>query len=85
MHRILLLAIKAGKLKGIKRKGWLRIGIEKVESVACHSYRVAFLAMLIGDALNLNVEKMLKMALLHDLAEATTGDITPYDMKREKK
>jgi len=43
MHKILLLAKKAGKLKEIKRGGWLRVGIGKAESVACHSYRVAFL------------------------------------------
>jgi len=85
MHEILLLAMQAGKLKEIKREGWLRAGIEQPENVACHSYRAAFLAMLIGDALNLNTEKMLKMALLHDLAEAMIGDITPHDMEREEK
>ncbi len=85
MHKILLLAVQAGKLKGVKRKGWLRVGIEQPENVACHSYRVAFLAMLIGDALNLDTEKMMKMALLHDLAEAMIGDITPHDMAKKDK
>jgi len=77
--------MQAGKLKEIKREGWLRVGIEQPENVACHSYRVAFLAMLIGDALNLDTEKMMKMALLHDLAEAMIGDITPHDMARKEK
>ena len=28
---------------------------------------------------------MMKMALLHDIAECITGDITPHDMDRERK
>ncbi len=75
----------AGRLKEIERKGWKRVGIEKAECVACHSYCVAFIAMLAGDFLGLNTEKMVKMALLHDLAEAITGDITPYEMERKEK
>lgn len=85
MNKLLSLAISAGKLKQIKRKGWIRAGIERVESVAEHSYRTAFMAMLIGDKLKLDVEKMIKMALLHDIAECITGDITPQEMKKEKK
>jgi len=85
MHKVLRLLQHAGKLKEIERKGWKRAGVEKPESVACHSYRVAFLAMLTGDILGMDTEKMIKMALLHDLAEAIIGDITPYEMEREEK
>jgi len=85
MHKVVRLLQHAGKLKKIERKGWKRAGVEKPESVACHSYRVAFLAMLAGDILGMNTEKMIKMALLHDLAEAIIGDITPYEMEREEK
>ncbi|KAA0000993.1 MAG: HD domain-containing protein [Thermoplasmata archaeon] len=84
MHELVSFLMKAGKLKEIKRKGWLRAGIAK-ESVADHSYRVALIAMLVGDRLGMNVEKMMKMALLHDIAECITGDITPHDMDRERK
>lgn len=85
MDKLLSLAINAGRLKKIKRRGWIRVGIEEVESVADHSYRTTLIAMLIGDRLKLNVEKMIKMALLHDIAECITGDITPHEMKKEKK
>ena len=85
MEKLLSLAIKAGKLKEVKRKGWMRAGIERVESVAEHSYRTAFMAMLIGDKLKLDVEKMVKMSLIHDIAECITGDITPHEMEKEKK
>lgn len=70
---------KVGELKNIKRSGWLRCEIPNPESVADHTFRTAFMAMILGDILNLNTQKLIKMALIHDLAETVTGDITPYD------
>lgn len=81
---ILPFIIKAGKLKEMKRKGWLRYGIDG-ESVASHIYRVAIISMIVGENLSLNVEKLIKMALLHDICEANIGDITPYDMEKKEK
>lgn len=84
-HRISSFVKHAYRLKEIRRKGWERAGVEEPESVACHSYMVALLSMLLGDALELDTEKMMKMALLHDVAESVTGDITPHEMEREEK
>jgi len=67
------------KLKQLKRKGWELRGIPNVESVADHSYSVIFLAMVMAERLQLNVEKCLKLAVVHDLAESVTKDITPHD------
>lgn len=67
-----------GKLKNIKRTGWINNSIEKPESVADHCFRVAFIAMIIGDSLDLDTNKMIRMALLHDIGEAKVGDITPH-------
>lgn len=67
----------AGKLKTIPRTGWIDSGVKNPESVADHSYRTAVASMVLGDSLGLDTLKMLRMALLHDLAEAETGDITP--------
>lgn len=67
------------KLKSTARAGWVRCGIKNPESVADHTFRTAMMAMVLGDSLQLDVEKVLRMALLHDLAEVVTGDITPYD------
>lgn len=69
----------AGQLKRLERAGWVRVGVPNPESVAAHSYRVALMAMLFGPRLGLNVEQMLRLALLHDLAEARVGDLTPAD------
>jgi putative hydrolase of HD superfamily len=72
-----------GKLKSLKRQGWLRYDIGYPESVADHSWRLGVLCLLVGSKLEgpkkPDVSKMLKMALLHDLAEAEVGDITPRD------
>ena len=73
-------------LKALDRAGWKRVGIVRPESVAAHSWGVTFAALLRCPP-TLDREKVLIMALLHDLAEATVGDITPYDgvSKEEKR
>ncbi len=68
---------KAGKLKEIKRTGWVESGVPEPESVADHSYRVALLAMTLSDNKGLDTLKTVRMALLHDLAESEVGDLTP--------
>jgi 5'-deoxynucleotidase YfbR-like HD superfamily hydrolase len=72
-----------GKLKDLKRSGWVAHSVQQPESVAGHCFRVAFIAMILGDFLGLDTSKLLKMSLLHDLGEVITGDITP-SMKIEK-
>lgn len=67
-----------GKLKDLKRSGWLRKEISESESVADHSFGVAFLVLLLAPA-HLNKEKCLKMAVIHDIQEAIVGDMTPFD------
>lgn len=64
-----------GRLKRVKRTGWVIRGVKSPESVAEHSYRTAILAMLVAKKLNLNENKLMKMALIHDLAEAVVGDV----------
>lgn len=64
------------KLKHISRQGWVRHGISNPESVASHSWSMGVLALTLCPK-HLNLEKILKMCLLHDLAEVVIGDITP--------
>lgn len=77
--------LKAMKLKAINRRGWVRVGVKEPESVAEHSFFLVLLAMVLGKRFNLNCEKLMKMAILHDLGEIETGDITPYDDEAEEK
>jgi len=64
-----------GKIKRVKRSGWVREGINNPESVADHSYRVSVMAMIFGKKLDVNTDKLIKMALAHDLGEGLTGDV----------
>ncbi|KAI8980439.1 HD domain-containing protein [Pilobolus umbonatus] len=64
-------------LKRTKRTGWLDNGVQQAESISDHMHRMGIMAMLITDpAVDRN--KCIKMAVVHDLAEAVVGDITPY-------
>lgn len=74
------------ELKKTPRKGWKdKVGIEKPESVADHSFNTAIISMVLSDLNNLDTEKILRMALLHDVAEAITGDLVPGEIKKEEK
>lgn len=76
----------ATELKKVPRMGWKnKIGIERPESVADHTYGTALMAMVFADVHNLDTEKILKMALLHDLAESLTGDFMPEEISKENK
>ena len=73
-------------LKTIHREGWKEnLQINYPESVADHSYSVSVMSMILADLEGLNTEKIIKMALLHDLAESIIGDITPGSMKNDDK
>lgn len=76
------------RLKRVKREGWRRIGIQDAESIADHMYRMSIMTMLAPAALRskLDLARCSKMALVHDMAEALVGDITPADHvpKKEK-
>ena len=50
------------------------------ESVAEHSWRLALMALLLEDEYpQLDMNKVIKMCLIHDLGEAFTGDIAAFD------
>ncbi len=69
------------RLKGIRRRGWINAGLSDSESVADHSFACAMLSMIVGDSCGLNTERLIRMALLHDLPESITGDLTPLQKR----
>jgi putative hydrolase of HD superfamily len=72
-----------GKLKKVERTGWVtNVGIEKPESVADHIFRSTILAMIFSDIKKLNTEKVMRMALVHDLSEALIGDWDTFAKKK---
>jgi putative hydrolase of HD superfamily len=73
-------------LKKIHRQGWIdKLSMNNPESVADHSYSMAMMGMIISDLENYNSEKIIKMILLHDLAESKIGDYTPDQIDFDKK
>ena len=76
----------AVNLKKISRQGWIdKLSLDNPESVADHSYSMAVISMVISDLGNYNSEKIIKMVLLHDLAESKIGDYIPEQLSKEKK
>ena len=76
----------AAGLKELKRAGWAeKFSMSDGESVADHSFGAAVTAMILSDAMGLDSERAVKMALLHDIAESEIGDITPDSMPHDKK
>lgn len=73
--------IELQRLKRLDRTGWTLRGLPNgTESVAAHSFGVGVTAMLLADkfiahGIAVNVEKVLRMALLHDWAEVRVGDM----------
>ena len=59
--------------------------LKNPESVADHTYSMAIIGMVLSDSQKYNTERILKMILLHDLAESITGDFTPEQKSKEEK
>lgn len=77
--RKLLEALKtAERLKDATRHCYTSKG--RHESVAEHSWRITLMAYWVSDEFpEANLEKIMKMCLIHDLGEAFTGDIPTFD------
>lgn len=67
-----------GKLKQTPRTGWVNNHVNHPESIADHSMRTGFLAMILCPP-DLNQQKATQIALIHDYGESLIGDITPFD------
>lgn len=82
-ERILDLLLQANRLKALPRTGWMPPGIVHPESVADHSYGVAFLSLILAQAVDESLDRaeLLTIALLHDLPESHITDI-PYSALR---
>lgn len=86
MSSLLSLFRTANHLKSLPRTGWLFAGVVHPESLADHTCLVAIYALFLAEAVNadpaaqgvtspLNVERVLALALLHDLAESVLTDL----------
>ena len=78
---MLPMLVELQRLKRLDRTGWTLRGLPNgTESVAAHSFGVGVTAMLLADefiaqGVVIDVERVLRMALLHDWAEVRVGDM----------
>lgn len=82
--QVLKLVDLLGRMKTLKRTGWVKRKVEHPESDADHSYSLSLLALLLAPE-NLDLAKCLKLALIHDLPEALCGDFIPGELPPEEK
>ncbi|KAH8593812.1 P-loop containing nucleoside triphosphate hydrolase protein [Bisporella sp. PMI_857] len=75
----LLLIRMLRDMSSIKRKGWIKRGMDSsvVESDASHSWRVALICFLFSP--ESETLRSTKLSLIHDLGEIVMGDVTPSD------
>ncbi len=95
MLEILDLMMRISALKQTARTGWnikfppghafQSRTIPDAESVADHSWSLAMFAFMVGTKLGLNIEKLVTMALVHDIAECVTTDIVTATMGDEER
>ncbi len=84
IRQILSTLTLAEALKRELRHSWLSDG--RQESVAEHTYQMALMAVFISPYLEtkVNLEKTLKMILVHDLVEAVAGDVPFFEVSDRK-
>lgn len=91
IERIIYFYTLATELKDKIRSGWKvwHIHRKRVESVAEHIYGTCVLAIAIDSEFDLQVdlEKVILMLVIHELEEIVIGDLTPFDYvtKQEKR
>jgi putative hydrolase of HD superfamily len=63
------------ELKDERRTGWVLRNVDAPESVAAHTWGAATLCLLYAGRAGIDRERAVAMGVVHDLAEARTGDV----------
>jgi putative hydrolase of HD superfamily len=74
-RKLLATLLEIEGLDRIPRIGYAARGVDRPESVAEHSFHLAFLVWALGRSEALDLERALAIALVHDVAEVRTGDL----------
>ncbi len=74
---LLQLVARVERLEAFPRTGWQVCGVQQPESVASHSFVTAVVALWLADHIDddVDTERVLRIALVHDLAESMLTDL----------
>ncbi|NRD74207.1 HD domain-containing protein [Shewanella sp. VB17] len=79
IEKVLSFIIEIEKLKDVKRKT-RPVGLTRYENAAEHSWHVCLAALMLKDHANeeVDIDRVIKMLLIHDLGEIDAGDTIIY-------
>lgn len=79
IEKIINFIIEIEKLKNVHRKS-KPVGLDRYENSAEHSWHVCLIALMVKDYANeeINIDRVIKMLLIHDLGEIDAGDVIIY-------
>lgn len=79
IEKVLNFIVEIEKLKGVLRKTQ-PVGLDRYENSAEHSWHVCISALMLKDYADdeINIDRVIKMLLLHDLGEIDAGDTIVY-------
>ncbi|AOY00476.1 HD family hydrolase [Jeongeupia sp. USM3] len=85
LDAIFAFALELEKLKGILRRN-KPIGLDRRENTAEHSWQIAMLALSLApeSAVPVDIDRVLKMLLVHDIPEIDAGDVMVYDAAQRR-
>lgn len=81
LQKQLNLLIELDQLKSVLRRTRIKSAEKRLENSAEHSWHVALMAILLEEHANepVNIARVVKMLLLHDIVEIDAGDTFVYD------
>ncbi|WP_394247138.1 HD domain-containing protein [Vibrio profundi] len=82
LQKQLNLLIELDQLKSVLRRTRIKSAEKRLENSAEHSWHVALMAILLEEHANepVNIARVVKMLLLHDIVEIDAGDTFVYDI-----
>ncbi len=86
LEKQLSLLIELDKLKTVLRRTRIKSAQDRLENSAEHSWHVALMALLLEEHANhpVDIARVVKMLLLHDIVEIDAGDVLVYDQEAIK-
>ncbi len=79
MKKKISFLLEIAKLKGRARRGWEIHKFKNPETTAEHIFYLTMLVWILGKEKDIDINRAIKIALVHDLCEVYAPDLTSYD------